>query len=632
MKTFSVLIVLLASGLWLSPAVSARSGPDDRAPCADLPALGRESPSPPQDTTRLVFRRVWSGPGVNKAGQPTPDGRYLTFVDWSKNNDVSLRDMQTGEVRPITNRKGQDPKGINGDLSIVSPDGGQVAYHWFTGTEFELHLVDIDGTNRRVIHNGEGVDWIAPRDWSRDGREIVVSLKDETEDTWYIGIVSVADGSTRKVKDIGNQGTLSRKLSPRFSRDARHIVYDLVTDEESGAQDIVIIDADGKGESRLVEHDGDDYVLGWVPDTDYLLFASDRGGILGAWVLKVVDGNRTGPAELVKPDLWRAWPMGFTADGSFYFAVTVSTKEIKTATIDPETGRVLTDPVSVDPNGEVTLGRAAWSPDGRHISYLTGASMQQPTIVIRSLETGETREFNPRIGTGSPALWSPDGRDLLINGRDSRDRMGLFLMDVQTGEVEELRIYDSGNRSFSACWSTDGRTVYYWNDDGKVSRWVALDVTTGDERVLRSVERPAWLNITAGVSPDGERLAFWETDWNAHTQRLLVAPTTGTDVPVQEVTVVDRNAMGKQDRIGLAFWSRDGRDLTYLERRQEGEIKHLTFWRVPVEGGEPQATETVLDGLAGGPPVFSPDGRRVAFETGSREAEVWVMKNYLPRK
>ena len=63
---------------------------------------------------------------------------------------------------------------------------------------------------------------------------------------------------------------------------------------------------------------------------------------------------------------------------------------------------------------------------------------REMAVVIRSLDTGEEREFlsNLEFNRRWPMVrWFPDGRSLLFATRDNRGRGSLHRMDAQTGTV-----------------------------------------------------------------------------------------------------------------------------------------------------------------------------------------------------
>ncbi len=53
-----------------------------------------------------------------------------------------------------------------------------------------------------------------------------------------------------------------------------------------------------------------------------------------------------------------------------------------------------------------------------------------------------------------------------------------------------------------------------------------------------------------------------------------------------------------------------------------------SLWRLPIDGGAPEEMDLSVKGLDH--VSFHPDGRQVAFTSGSLEVEVWVMENFLP--
>src|SRR5712671_1288619 len=50
----------------------------------------------------IVTRQVWAD-AIDNEGAPSPDGRYLSFVDWST-GDLAIRDLSTGANRRLTNK------------------------------------------------------------------------------------------------------------------------------------------------------------------------------------------------------------------------------------------------------------------------------------------------------------------------------------------------------------------------------------------------------------------------------------------------------------------------------------------------------------------------------------------------
>jgi tetratricopeptide (TPR) repeat protein len=68
-------------------------------------------------------RAVWS-PNADGFGTITPDGRFLSYADWGKTGGLILRDLMSGEDRPLITE-------CCVQFSAISKDGKQVAYERF---------------------------------------------------------------------------------------------------------------------------------------------------------------------------------------------------------------------------------------------------------------------------------------------------------------------------------------------------------------------------------------------------------------------------------------------------------------------------------------------------------------------
>jgi Tol biopolymer transport system component len=571
-----------------------------------------------QDSTPMVVRRVWGGPDVDLGGSVSPDGRYLTFIDWSTGN-VAAREIATGEVRLLTDDGSWEPyESAMGSLTI-SPDGKRVVYHWYRQGQpiyYELRIVGMDGTGHQVLYANESVEYFGAAAWSPDGEQIVTvqSIDDGPNEML---LISVADGLTRTLKQFESGWPWAFSFSP----DGRFIAYDFQTENNSEIRDIIVLSLDDGREMPLVQHPADDFLLGWAPDGKHVLFASDRTGTVGAWIQPVADGQAAGDPKLVKPDLWRVWPLGFTRDGAFFYGVNMTARDVYIASVDPRTGAVLAPPASVNPTHLAWDYRPAWSPDGRYLAYLSGfgariyTAFTRMAYSIRSVETGETRKLLPDLNSFGRCLWWVDGHSLLVPGRDRNDRTGLFKVDVQTGEAEPLPAFWDVDIARLIDPSPDGKRIFFSRRVNGKSRIIVMDLETGRETALYD---EGW-EIGPSLSPDGRHLAFVVKAKDTH--RLLVMPAAGGEP--REV-----HQYGNEGgTTGNVAWSRDGRSLFFPVEADDGQHQ---LWRAFVAGGPPQKLDITMETLRG--LRVHPDGRRIAFDSGSGGAEVWVMEDFLPER
>ena len=593
---------------------------------ARLAALRR--PTRAAAPSGVVVRQVWTGPGVDAYGAPSSDGRYLTFVDWST-GDLAIRDMAAGENRRLTNKGSWSESAENAQVSVLSPDGEQVAYAWFNEDGFfDLRLVGFDGSNPRVLYRDDEVDYLEPAAWSPDGTHILALLnrKDRTNQIVW---VSALDGSVQVVK------TLDRRLNMSLSPDGRYIAYDFPPAERAPARDIFLLSTDGSRETPLVEHPANDRVPMWAPDGKSIVFGSDRAGSLDVWVIQVVDGRPQGSPQVVKQDIGRvSRMMGFTRNGALYYGKMgwVSTGDVYTATLDFAAGEPSVPPTPVSQRFVGSNIAPDWSPDGEYLVYVSrrGASGSRSQImVIRTLETGQERELPlPVTQLVTRPRWSPDGAAFLVVGRDSTAHYGLYRIDAEAGEATPIVQFEPGVLIFWAAWAPDGRAVFYLRADpiAKALAIVRRDLDTGQER---SVEGVPAISLDVALSPDGRQLALIVQNWELATAALMVMPAAGGEprelLRVEEPEHIKRGHW--QD--GLA-WAADGRHVLFGKYRVDDQEQIVEWWRIPVEGGEAQKIGLAMANLRD--VRVHPDGQRIAFTAGKFTNEVWVIEHFLPER
>jgi hypothetical protein len=127
----------------------------------------------------MAVRRIWSDPTTDTSGEISPDGRYLSFVDW-ETGDLAVRDQATGKSRRLTDEGSlQDPSRF-ALYSRWSPDGRQIAYDWYSPSgpfsSNEVRVLALKGGRPRVLYKGEEKTSVLTADWSPDGREILVII------------------------------------------------------------------------------------------------------------------------------------------------------------------------------------------------------------------------------------------------------------------------------------------------------------------------------------------------------------------------------------------------------------------------------------------------------------------------
>ena len=557
----------------------------------------------------MATRQVWAGHDVDPEGAPSFDGHYLSFVDWDT-GDLAIRDLTTGQKRRLTSKGSWLESNEFALYSVPSADGNQIAYTWFNkDLSFDLRLVRVDGSKPRVLYGNDAIEYIQPSQWSMDGKQILalISRKDHTS---QIALISVADGSARVLKTLDWRYPLRMGFSP----DGRFVVYDFPPQEKFANRDIFLLATDGSREIPLIQHPANDFFPIWAPDGKRVLFVSDRTGAIGLWSVAVLNGKPQGAPELVKSDMGRMMPMGFTDNGALFYFQLTGMKDVYTATFDFSAGRLVEPPATVSQRFVGSNRTPDWSPDGKYLSYV---SQRVPgpqfagtnPIIIRNLATGEEREVVPALAISRRTRWWPDGHAFVMVGDDAKGRLAIYRVDAQTGAVSPLVQLESTRFYAPSVWSSDGKQVFYTYPKGKEQVLRVRNLESGEERELYRGDASQ-----LALSPDGKWLALTISSYY-----LVIMPTTGGS-PRELLQFRPPESI----RPNSLAWTLDGQYLLFVKAQPQ---QLASLWRIPVKGGEPQPLGLKMEGLTD--LRVHPDGRQIAFTAGEDKPEVWVMENFL---
>jgi len=549
------------------------------------------------------------------------DGRYVSFVNWLAGN-LAIHDLTTGRSRMVTENTTWASTGGWAEESVISPDGKRIAYHWFledpeepVNNFYTLRVSDIDGSNMRILHQDKTVPWARPFDWSPDGENLLVYFTYEEIRTSpgtpsKLALVSVSDGSMTELKAWNGRRW---PQMARFSPDGKHVAFDFSPTDTPEPKDIFAIELTSGREVPLVEHPANDEFLGWTPDGKGILFASDRTSMRSVWMIEVSDGRPIGSPVILKSD-FAGEPVGFTADGTYYFGKSTSTRNVAIAALNESGTDFASAPRYASSAFVHSTSSSNWSPDGQSLAFKARSQdeAEESVLVIYSVESGRERvvEPSPRLIFGltyglGPVQWSPDGQALYVAASSLTGERGIFRVDLATGDAELITRHDTLRNPLP---TSDGTAMYFQLN------WRALirqDFATGDETELhRSTNNMKGLDL----SPDGNWLAFHDQGRNS----IFVISADGGEP--REVVHLDEAELSPYDH-RFATWTPDGEHLLFPKRSSE-------IWRVNIETGEQERIGTEIPGLSRA--TMHPDGKRIAFTTHQESSELWVMENFLP--
>ncbi len=580
----------------------------------------------------MAIRRVPSGNAAQTLDmytKPSPDGKYLAHTDW-KTGNLAILDVVTGATRLLTKDGSWGDVSQYADFSVWSRDSKRIAFQWSIDepkqSRSELRVVSLDEriSPRTIAVPGP----FFPIQWTRDGLRILCEYSKRAREV-ELALVPVNGGEPEKL-NIGTR--LSRWTESQLINDDTFILYSNPADGKAAPHDIYMQNLKTGATTPVIQHPAEDLLVGVIPGTDWLLFASNRRGRLDLWGVQFRAGKTIGAPVLVEQGIGRFFPLGFTDDGRYYYATLSVTDDVFLADFDPETKKIIGTPRKLASQWEGANMHASFSPDGGSFAYVTKRSpMPIPTHTADSLVLQSLKEDKADpvvvgfqdIGLNSVGMpcWVDGGRSVVVGGSQGQ-QSGLYRVDIPS--LQKTKIYSApeGSQLYGHVCASQGPFAYlvvFASDrTGSVIR-IDLDGSNAKELYKAPPGR-----TTIALSPDGKTLSIIQSvDSNRRT--LLVMPSQGG--AARQIHELAQPSGG----IVTQTWSTDGKSIFYIVREPipDSGMQHWIIARVPVDGGKVSEQSFEFSG-----PFFylqfHPNGRLVAF-TGrsgvSTESEVWVIEN-----
>ena len=447
----------------------------------------------------------------------------------------------------------------------ISHDGKQIAFgrYHLNGTQDELFVANIDGSNERRIITVAEPDWIGGSNpvWSPDGRTVAVAIGSENKNEFTglnLGmtptVISVADGSVKRVAPsrwiyIGRVG---------WFNDGSGLVF--VAREQQMSPPQLWQISYPEGEAQRITNDLNSYEIYnlTVTDDDSNLIAVQSDPVSNIWVAAVGQPGSEKPLTVRKNALEGSRGIAWTADGRVVFDTNI--------------------------NG------------GKGSIWAISAQDGDAAPLINN----DTPDSAPEI--------SADGR-VLVFGSLRNGGNQVWRMDLDGSNQKQLTQEVGGVPGFSV--SRDGRWVIYNPFTGGIRR-----VTTdggGSPTVLVQKGSLSYPQL----SPDGKLIAYFFNDEQSHRGKIgVIQFDDGTLVKTIDLPITA--ALGSYYNLFYRgwHWSPDRRAFVYVNT--VGGVSNL--WSQPIDGGAAkQITNFKSDLILTF--AYSPDGRRLALARGSRTSD-----------
>lgn len=253
--------------------------------------------------------------------------------------------------------------------------------------------------------------------------------------------------------------------------------------------------------------------------------------------------------------------------------------------------------------------RAAWSPDGSRIAFVTSDETHGAELFVYWVETGKVARIS-QLERGPGAIsWSPDGKHLaftmkieeknpvLARGpkkpeganwaptprvtdrfKYEQDGAGyldpgfthIFVISAEGGATRQITSGDF-NHGGTPVWSPDGSNIYFstnrhpdWERVRRNSEIYAVEVASGEITQLTERFGP---DGAPAISPDGETIAYLGYEDKIQTYQVATISLMDADGSNKKTLDLDLDRS-----ISNVTWSPDGRGL-YFQYADEGISK-----------------------------------------------------------
>jgi Tol biopolymer transport system component len=233
------------------------------------------------------------------------------------------------------------------------------------------------------------------------------------------------------------------------------VIYAL---NSGGNTDLFMVDPREGTPRQLTASSGNNDYPAVSPDGRYVVFSSDRSGVLALWRIDI-DGSN--PKQLTNQTSTKA---NFAPDGrTIAYISSANAHTISTVSIDGGEPRQLT---------RYDAGHPVFSPDGTRIACISSEKQDtQWTISIIPAAGGPpVKTFPLPSGFFLPFRWTPDGKAIMY-GLRRRGVGNLWVQPIEGGEPKQLTNFTS-DHILSYDVSRDGKQFVF--SRGTIRRDVVL--------------------------------------------------------------------------------------------------------------------------------------------------------------
>ncbi len=538
---------------------------------------------------------------------PTPDGKELVFIIYKKSHgSVWLMDMESGNIRRITSG------GFGDDFPMMSPDGKEIVFKSTRQGNGDIWSIDRSGKNYRRLTYEDYPEFYPA--WSPDGTKIsYVTNKGGIFDVWIMD----RDGrNKKKLTKYVSQGAWGLRFDYNDLVDAGyyHVSWHpdgtrlALTTWESDKKESYLTMLDfGKDIDKVVdglpeesEHlpeytligekeltgggSYDDFGPSFSPDGKTIFFASNRKGNWDIWSIGV-EGE--GLKHITEDSINEIAPV-FSPDGkniAFLKETNIKTQNLKLKNQKPQYdiwimnsdgsgARQVTDGIKI-------ISYPAWNPDGKELVFAVKGDAG-PEINLIDLKTYTVRRVISIWDTEKPNPvmfpFTKDGGGDEFTPQEIVKMKKLFpkakvgmggLTPFTKGETIDVP-YPLEEFLYRIDYNATGdKIIFESNRTGNIDIWSVNKDGTGLTRITKE-DGP---HLNPVFSPDNKKIAYARrkldlSSYNEVNYNIWIADAqTGEEIPINGEEQTDWNPV----------FSPDGKKIAYVTNRS-GEFKHYNIW------------------------------------------------------
>ena len=267
----------------------------------------------------------------------------------------------------------------------------------------------------------------------------------------------------------------------------------------------------------------------------------------------------------------------------------------------PKAGTSVPGPSFKDVLNLQTLGSPCISPDGMKVAYTVrntdwDKNRYDTEIWIVSTKTDPVQFTRTEDGSSHSPQWSPDGRWISFLSK-RKEKQQIYLIGATGGEA--FPVTDHG----------EDINAYAWCSDGKRIAFSSIDSLDQDRKTMEK--------IYGKFEVDDEEIRMrhlWKVDLN-----------------LQKPAESERLTSGLDFTVGSFQWAPDGSRIAFDHRPEPliNSWKHTDISVLDVETGYIDHLVTQTGPDSG--PVWSPDGKWIAFETSMRKTNFYYANSEIAR-